>query len=268
MGISFANAPLVELIAELRWAPAAPPSPQASGMPVMFQLDAKIEELFMSLGGQLYQSGFQRSERLIPPGFPIVLGQPVVRFRSDDAAKKSVLYQAGADIFSVHALPPYGGWDDFAPFLQNGINALLHARGDGQNQSPFTLVTLRYLDFFGDQLMEGRNVNSFVSDVLGFCVTLPEPLQRAANPKEIRSLFLKYVVPVESGSLNISVGDGKMNNQTGLVMDSAVQSTVQVAPNMESIMKILDSAHDTISYVFLHLTKPIEHSMKPITPGV
>jgi uncharacterized protein (TIGR04255 family) len=263
MGTPFAKAPLVELIAELRWAPAGPPAPQPIGMPVVFTADAKIEQFFMALGGELYQSGFQRSERLVPSGFPLVLGNPVVRYRSDDAAKKSVLYQAGADVFSVHGIPPYGGWEDFAPFLQNGLKALLHVRGEGQDQHPITQVTLRYLNFFGEQLLEGQNITSFVSDVLGFCITLPKPLNQAASPKELRNLFLKFVVPVEGGSLNISVGDGKMNNQTGLVMDSAITSTAQVAPEVDAIIKILNLAHDIISEVFMGLTKPIEQLMEP-----
>src|ERR1019366_1625038 len=72
MSITFAKAPLVEIVAELRWGRlpqlATPPN-QAIAMPLqMAGLNAnKLDEFFMRLGGEIYQQGFNRAERLVPP---------------------------------------------------------------------------------------------------------------------------------------------------------------------------------------------------------
>src|ERR1700721_188505 len=182
----YKKAPLVELIAELRWLPVGAAPQQPGTVQFVFANDAKVEEFFMRLGGELYQSGFRRSERLVPSGFPIVFGQPAIRFRSDEAVKKSVLYQAGSSIFSVHAIPPYRSWDNFLPAVKNGVEALLKTRGDGQEQAPFTQLSLRYLDFFGEELMGGRSLDKFISEVMGFNLTLPEALTKIAVPQELR----------------------------------------------------------------------------------
>ena len=264
MSTVYKKAPLIELIAELRWIPAGMAPPQAGAVQVLFTSDAKVEEFFMRLGGELYQSGFQRSERLVPPGFPIVFGQPAIRYRSDDAVKKSVLYQAGSSIFSVHAVPPYRSWDNFLPEVKKGVEALLKTRGDGQEQVPFTQLTLRYLDFFGEELLGGRSMDRFISDVMGFSVTPPNALARVAKSKELSSVFLKFVVPVEAGTLSISVGDGKANNQqSGVVLDTIFTSTAPIEPKFDAIISVFDAAHDVIKKTFVAFTEPIERLMEP-----
>jgi len=264
MSIVYKKAPLVELIAELRWLPAGAAPQQAGTVQVMFTNDVKVEEFFMRLGGELYQSGFQRSERLVPPGFPIIFGQPAIRFRSDDAVKKSVLYQAGSSIFSVHAIPPYRSWQNFLPEVKKGVEALLKTRGDGQEQAPFTQLSLRYLDFFGEELLGGHSMDKFISEVMGFRVALPDALTQASSPKEVRSVFLKFVVPHEIGTLSVSVGDGKANNQqAGVVLDTIVTSTAPIEPKFDAIISMFDAAHEVIKRTFLSFTKPIEHLMEP-----
>jgi|SRR5579871_5607314 uncharacterized protein (TIGR04255 family) len=264
MSTIYKKAPLIELIAELRWIPAGITPQQAGTVQVLFTNDAKVEEFFMRLGGELYQSGFQRSERLVPPGFPIVFGQPAIRYRSDDAVKKSVLYQAGSSIFSVHAVPPYRSWDNFLPEVKKGVEALLKTRGDGQEQSPFTQLTLRYLDFFGEELLGGRSMDKFIADVMGFSVNPPSALTKVAAPQELRSVFLKFVVPVEAGTLSVSVGDGKANNQqSGVVLDTIFTSTAPIEPKFDNIIAMFNTAHDVIKKTFLTFTAPIEHLMEP-----
>lgn len=259
------KAPLVELIAELRWLPLgvteAPAQQQAA--PMLLMTDAKVEEFFMRLGAELYQSGFQRSERLIPHGFPIVFGQPAIRFRSDDKAKKSVLYQVGSSVFSVHATPPYRTWQDFEPQVKVGVDALLKTRVEGLEHAPFTQVSLRYLDFFGEELMGGRSMEVFTSEVLGFCTTMPPALTEVAAPKELRSVFLRFVVPLEIGTLTVSVGDGKSQNQSGVVLDTTVATSKHLRPSSDAIMMIFSSAHEIVGKTFLAFTKKIEDLMEP-----
>jgi uncharacterized protein (TIGR04255 family) len=268
MNIYFVKAPLVELIAELRWV-SAPTLVQQSveqqpaAMPVLFFGDTKIEEFFMRLGGELYQSGFRLSERLVPAGFPTNLHQPVFRYKSDTSPQKSVLYQVGAGVFSVHGIPPYRSWDTFSPSVKKGIEALLKSRGAAEEKEPFTQVSLRYVDFFGEDLIQGRSIVSFVSDVLGISTKLPVALTEVATPSEVRSLYLKFALPLAIGTLNIGVGDGRVNNQPGIVLDTILASTAAVAPKIDAIMNTFNAGHKIIHKMFFDLTRPIHKLMEP-----
>src|SRR6267378_5534158 len=125
MAITFAKAPLVELITELRWIPqgstALEPVPMQATLPTIFFGGTKQEEFYMRAGGALHKHGFNRSERLTPAGMPFVLHQPVYRFRSETEDRASVIYQVGYGIFSVHGVPPYHSWAKFSPFVKTGI---------------------------------------------------------------------------------------------------------------------------------------------------
>lgn len=268
MGITFAKAPLVELITELRWIPQGstafePTVPQQTVLPTIFFGGTKQEEFYMRAGGALHKHGFNRSERLMPAGMPFVLHQPVYRFRSETEDRTSVLYQVGYGIFSVNGLPPYHSWARFLPFVKTGIEVLLESRADADAKQPFTQVTLRYIDFFGEEMTRGRDIPSFMSEVFGISTTLPAALTKAATSKEVKSLFTKVVLPIEIGDLTVSAGDGKFNNQAGILLDTTASSSAETAPNLDAIMKVFDSAYAVTHNMFLELTRPIHELMQP-----
>lgn len=127
MSATFENAPLVEIIAEIRWNPQMVPLQTVSGhgpaaAPVMALNTNAFDEFFMRFGGEVYQKGFEQSERLVPSGFPMMLFQPVYRYRKSASADASVLYQVGPGLFSANAIPPYKSWDTFSPTVERGEN--------------------------------------------------------------------------------------------------------------------------------------------------
>jgi uncharacterized protein (TIGR04255 family) len=268
--VSFAKAPLVELIAEFRWIPKdavgtiTAQEPQAVQQPTFFIGPPRFEEFYMCLGAELYKVGFNRSERLIQPNFPVPLHQAVYRFRSDASAKTaSVLFQVGPGIFSVHGVPPYRSWETFLPFVRMGIEALLKCRDQVLNKEPLTQVILRYIDFFGDDLTQGKGVTSFMTEVLGISTTLPRAVMDVSTAKEPSSLFSKFVIPVKTGTLAVAAGDGKFNNQYGIVLDTTVTAEQGLPSDSDGLLGMLDSAHEIIRSTFLGMTRPIEILMQP-----
>jgi len=194
---------------------------------------------------------------------PFVLHQPVYRFRSETEDRASVIYQVGYGIFSVHGVPPYHSWAKFSPFVKTGIEVLLESRGDADAKQPFAQMTLRYIDFFGEELMRGRDIPSFMSEVFRLSTTLPPALTKVATSKDVKSLLTKVVLPIEIGDLTVSAGDGKFNNQDGILLDTTASSSAETAPNSGAIMKMFDSAHGVIHSMFLELTQPIHELMQP-----
>jgi uncharacterized protein (TIGR04255 family) len=269
MSITFAKAPLVEIVAELRWGRlpqlATPPN-QAITMPLqMAGLNAnKLDEFFMRLGGEIYQQGFNRAERLVPPGFPLMLFQPVYRYRKSGAADASVLFQAGPGLFSAHAIPPYRSWETFAPVVQAGVEALLKTRDETEKTFPFTSVSLRYIDAFGSELTEGRDIGTFVKDTLGIKVALPEALTKHIQTGKSAKPTLQFALPLSNGmSVNINIGEGLVSNEAVIIMDTTIVTTTEVLPEKDAIMTALNSARTVIHEIFFDITKPIEGLMQP-----
>lgn len=268
MDITFTKAPLIELVTELRWIPQGstaiePGAPQQATLPTIFLGGNKQEEFYTRVGDALHKDGFDRSERLLPAGVPFMLHQPVYRFQSGAEDKRSVIFHVGYGIFSVHAIPPYHSWKTFMPFVKAGIKTLLDSRTEADTKQPFAQLMLRYINFFGEELTQGRDASSFVSQVFGISTTLPAALMSVATSKALRSLFTKVVLPIEIGDLTVSVGDGKFNNRSGILLDTTVSVSEEVAPEFEAIMKLLDSAYAVIHNLFLELTRPIDELMQP-----
>ncbi|MCL4524688.1 MAG: TIGR04255 family protein [Acidobacteria bacterium] len=259
---------MIELIAEMRWIPqgstaVGPDIPQQATLPKIFLGGTKQEEFYMRVGGALYKHGFDRSERLTPAGMPFVLHQPVYRFRSETEEKRSVIFQVGYGIFSVHGIPPYHSWAGFSPFVHAGIGELLESRTEADANQPFTQLSLRYIDFFGEEMTQGRNTPSFMSEVFGMSTMLPAALTQVVTSNEVKSLFTKIVLPIEIGDLTVNAGDGVFNNKSGIVLDTMASSSTETAPKLDAIMKTFESAHTVIHKMFFDLTRPLYELMQP-----
>lgn len=267
MPTTFAKAPLVEIIAELRWVPqgstpAEPVVPEQAITQTIFLGGTKQEEFYIRLGDALHQDDFNRSERMIPPGMPFVLQQPVYRFRSAASDKMSVIYQVGYGIFSVHGIPPYHSWSKFMPFVERGFDRLIQCRPEADKAEAFNQGSLRYIDFFGEQLTRGKGIQEFTSGVLGVSTSFPKSVMKNAISDEVRNLFAKLVLPTKFGELNVSVGDGQFDNQPGVLLDSTGSFT-NVAPELRKILEKFDLAYNVLHELFFEMTRPLHEFMGP-----
>jgi uncharacterized protein (TIGR04255 family) len=274
MSLTFQNAPLIELIAEVRWNPAAMQTalfPGAQAIPgmmgqpqVLIMNNVNVENFLQTLGGELYQRSYRRTERIVPYGFTPPPFQQICRYRSDTDGKASTLYQAGFGIFSAHALPPYKSWQDFAPVVSDGIDAVLVARDTKEKDAPFTSVSLKYIDAFKEPLTDGNDVAGFLSDVLGFKLSIPDVLQRkiAPNGREKPSVIL--AVPLANGMrMDLSIGEGAFNGEQAVLMEATVTSDASTPSNRDAVMAAFEQAHEVIHDVFVNITQPIHHLMQP-----
>ncbi|RYH28896.1 MAG: TIGR04255 family protein, partial [Alcaligenaceae bacterium] len=176
MSLTFDVAPLVEIIAEVRWS-----DPTAFMVPGplmgLSQPSNATDEFFMRFGGRAYGSGFQRAERLVPPGFPVPIGQVVYRYRPPedfhDEMARSALWQVGPGVFTANAVPPYRSWVEFSPLVRAGLEVLFETRPADVRNSPVSSVSLRYVDAFNHDLIGDSTFEKFLAEKLGFQVLLP-----------------------------------------------------------------------------------------------
>jgi uncharacterized protein (TIGR04255 family) len=265
MSLSFAKAPLIEIIAELRWIPPRLAIPQTQPLlaPIPLIGDAKQEEFLMRVYGEFKNLGFNSPERLAPPGFVMLLYQPVYRFRRVPDPSP-VLYQVGAGIFSAHGLPPYKSWDVFSPEAERGIDALLKARDPNDPDLRFSRISLRYIDAFNQELTKGRDEVGFIKDVLGIAIELPANIvnlvERGGSPK----FEIRIALPVGGGMMmNLNLSERTVNNAPSIIMDTTVSRDTDLSGDVKETMAVLHAAHEIVHKAFLELTKPIHEIMQP-----
>jgi uncharacterized protein (TIGR04255 family) len=267
MNTSRANAPLVELIAELRWEPinsggVSVPTPGSGLTFISGPQSTAPDEFFMRFGAGIHQSGYTETERLVPPGFPFLQGQPVYRFKESREGSLRSLYQIGLGLFTANAVPPYETWTEFRPVVQTGVEALLAARAEGERDKPITLVNLRYIDAFEASHTEGRNIGQFLGEVLGLSVAVPDALSQHLRPDSIPKPSVQLQIPMNDGKLmTLSVAEGTANGRPAILMDTLVATTLPLPANIESIMEAFNAAHDAINSTFSKLIQPISHLM-------
>lgn len=267
MTISFGKSPLIELIAELRWQiPGMPTAgiPAPNIPPVILPNDSKLDEFFMRFGGAIYADGFQSVERLVPPNFPLMLFQPVCRFRKQEGTPHPALYQIGPGVFTANATPPYKNWDEFAPIVRRGVDALLSSRAETEKDATFLSTSVRYIDAFDSSLTQGLGVTSFFENVLGINLVLPNALTKHIASGQTHKPFLQLQLPMDSGMImNVGIGEGLANGENAIIMDTTVTTTAPVASNVESVVSALNTARGAIHEMFLGITAPIHSLMNP-----
>lgn len=264
----FANPPLIELIAELRWLPggiAVPNSLPAPGTVLQFPLvPAYVEETFARFLNRVAAQGFGMSERVLPPNFPLFPFSVVYRIRKVDIENKNFVYQIGSGIFSANAIPPYRDWSTFKPVVEQGIRALLESRHDAE-RGDFTSVSLRYVDLFADEFSDGKLSFGFLNDVLGIKVAFPKALVDQIGDMNAAKSGLQLSVPLKTGlTMNLQIQEGTAAGKNGILMVTEVIAAQPTRANLGAVMEVLENAHSSIRMTFLGLTEKLYDKMQRV----
>jgi len=270
----FANPPLVELVAELRWTdPSVQPFTLPAGFPADFPfpiLDPEgFERQLSILHSAMASIGYGASERLVPAGFPLPGDAPIVRYRYSGADAEqsgrehlpSTLFQIGRNIFTANAVQPYKSWDEFRSIVERGIKVLLNSH---KEKSYKYSLQLRYIDLFTPEFTDQKSHLQFISDVLGFNIGVPDALAKHARHPGIDVPALQVTIPLDFGSLRIQMAEGKMANKSGFIFESVLVIDQQADADVEQIMKSFSRGRDVIHEVFVSITSKISERMMPI----
>lgn len=265
MVAKFKNPPLIELSAEIRWARSGAVNPAEPQIPGMAGLTSRDEEFFMRFGAKAAADGYSRFERTVPPGFPLPLFQAVYRFRKLPSESGTTIYQIGPGVFVANITPPYDSWESFRPVVKRGTEFLVETRSEEERASPFTSVSLRYIDSFRKEFIGDLSFEKFLRTMLGFSVELPPALQSEVTNREHIKYVLQLVIPLKSDQqMRVNLGEGFINNEPSLIMDTVVTSVNHIAPNVDDIMTALDAAHDVQRRTFVEMSRNLHDAMKPI----
>lgn len=270
--MTFEKPPLIELIAELRWGDPTvilPPNAGANDFVATqagsLTFSKNSEELFKRFGTQILNDGYSNSERLIPNGFPLMPYQPVFRYRNQSSGKESSLYQIGSGIFTANITPPYQSWSFFRSIVESGVTKLIDSLKQDSSSPHFNTALLRYIDAFGADFTDGLAAIDFVNQKLGFNIQLPEAISSLSASSEPIKPQLHFGIKLQDGmQMNIAIGEGYVNGQSVLLMDTTILTNLQIPLEVNLIMEIFDKAHTIIHDTFIGITKPLESIMKPL----
>ncbi len=264
MSRTYINPPLVEIIAELRWGPPTLQLPQ-SAMQAQ-PLGMTDEELYMQLGSIVAREGYDQFERVMPPGFPVPPHQVVYRYRQRSSEDTS-LYQIGNGVFTVNATPPYKSWQHFSPKVASGVTFLADAFQRVQRAPPqFDTLLVRYIDAFRSEMVGNRDTMSFLCEILGVDIRLPEAIVRASIPKAEILPSIQLQIPVKPGTLQFNIGHGQVNGEQAVIMDMTVASTKPVQCVAADVMEVLAECRLVIHDIFVGMTGKLDRIMQPQEP--
>ncbi len=258
------NTPLVELIVELKWLPPNAPATQVQNAPILISSSqpSKVDEFFMQFGSRIHSVGYTEVERLGMSGFPLIMHQPVFRFKQKKDANDGSLFQVGPGLFTANAIPPYESWEKFNPIVIQGISAVIESRPQEEREQEFIGTSLRYIDAFMPRHTGGRDLIPFLEEVLGIKISIPDAISKHI-PKGLRPTpMLQLQTPIEGGLvMNLLIGEGMTPDGPAIMMDTSVSSVIAISPHVSSVMDALNSAHDVIRKIFTDLIKPVDYLM-------
>lgn len=267
MNETFQNAPLVEIVAELRWQiPQLAGADQKTGNRVQLPFVEASDEmtaLFHRTTTAVGKHGFDRLEQLGSPSssMPVLLPQMIYRYRRTD--EEPVLAQVGPGMFSVNALPPYKSWREFRPHLEGGIEGLLEALTD----TPELTASLRYIDAFRHDLTSGHDAKAFATEVLGFRLDLPPTLRKRLTENAQARMSFQVALPIPGMSMTITVSDGQLGKVPAVLMNTDVRIESVLPSDKQAILSALDQAHDLIHGTFVDMTQSIRDRLESIPSG-
>jgi len=258
MTLQLSKAPIVELIAEMHWLPIT--SDGSNIAADMFVMTGPAEEDFYEgFRRSLKEFGFDKVERLQPPGFPIGIHTAIYKHTRLIDSPSGVVVQIGPGLLSIHALPPYKDWTSFRPTIEQALMALITARPRKARSQVFTRVLLRYINVFDANLMGGLTMLQFIRDVLKIGVSLPEVLKSETQDSESVTLTVSVQMRTkDQRDLTLSVGPKpNSGDENSVVLDTFVATCSHTAWNADSVVESLDSSHESINRLFFGLTSPI-----------
>lgn len=228
------NAPLIEVIFELKW-----------------QINRRSDfTKYQYLVGDLYsvvKDRYPIRENLVPSEIPpdVLINKPIHRFRSKQNGYP--LIQIGPGLITLNTNDENYYWEDFYELSKEITSAFFDIYPVDHESFNANLL---YLDFFEFDF-KNQNVNDFLNDL--FNITISQNfIKTTKNPY---NLDLGFFHETDLGKLSVTLKRGSNSqNQDGVVMNTMLQSEKEMG-NKEEILNWLNDAHEFSSDMFKKITE-------------
>ena len=228
------NAPLVEVIFEMRW--------NSSNKQEVDKFQLLIGATYAAL-----KEAYHRPENLLADSnIPIqaFLNRPIYRSRKKDGTP--IFYQLGPGVLSINYVGSDYDWDNFYHVISEIVAKVKELYAFNSNDD--IQIGLKYLDFF-DFDFEHENIFSLLRDKFHLSIDS----EFIKNPM---GLNFEIAQRENDSVFNLKINTGTLNNKRqGLV----VESKLNVTKNSESLFiyfdKILSEFHCKLNTFFKNITK-------------
>jgi uncharacterized protein (TIGR04255 family) len=123
---------------------------------------------------------------------------------------------------------------------------------------------LRYIDAFSHELTGGKSASEFLSEILGISLSLPHALSQFIKAGKTPKYALQLTLPVsDEAILTTNFAEAVVNGNPAVLMDTTSSCTRGVEPNLDTVVRVLNSAHDIVHALFVEITSPIHKLMQP-----
>lgn len=252
------NAPIVEVIAELRWGDGNPQQPA----PFAFANEAE----YIGFGIEIGKLGYNQLERTLPQGIPGQPGGTVgYRYRRSEG-ELNTLYQLGAGVFTANGIAPYTSWENFREVLHKGILALNQISPLADKAEVWCVV--KYLDFFNETHLAGITSREFFSEVVGLDYKELDVAKASASSGASSSMRFFYSTRDDAGrEIALDVGEGGLHEKVGIVMNTTITSPPIVAKSADDVMQSFDDLQRVAHDAFFEMIKRSERVIQNLGMG-
>ncbi|CAO4184898.1 hypothetical protein EEDFHM_04637 [Methylorubrum populi] len=261
MDFVYRNAPLIEVIVEVRWKLFA-----LSAIPGG-AVDPFFIEALPVFQENLRKIGYGHTERLVAGDFPLEMmpGQPIWRFRREPSLWP--LYQLGPGLLTMNAVPPYRGWVHFRDMVSQGIEAVQCAYEAVGGRINVERLALRYLNSFTDKLGYGNHAE-FLSNHLGLSVGVREGVESGVGSKWLeRAVMAELTAPLDEpaeATITIKAGNAHVEGSPACLFELAV---ARGGPGVADYGAWFDVARSSIHKVFnTMLSEELKERIGPKDP--
>ena len=253
------NAPLTEVIFELRWA-----LEEGEGILPPFRQDPGYTVLTHAFRDSAKRAGFPVVKDL-SPGIPPMAYSVGLRFYQSPE-RAFPIWQIGPGIFAANQSADYE-WAKFKKLVLKGVSHLLKTY---PKMKTFRLrplkFELRYIDNFAKELVKTLEFPKFISKVTTWSVEVPKFFVNNKSIGTIRSGRVVYAFPVrnmKNTTVSFDFGSGKKDERSTFRLDTkfVTQGEPIFSSTREDIFlrrlgSWLESAHGFTSPFFASFIRP------------
>lgn len=227
----YKNAPLVEVIAEIKWR-LIPISTVPNG-----GVDQHFEALESKLLPHLIELGYNNVQRLTPPEIPLEMLAHTAIYRCRTAKDKWPLIQFGPGVVSANVVPPYEGWDSFWPVVQQAIGSVFSESIHGSNKPKIESIVIRYIDAFTSK-HGADSPQQFMADHLSLAVGIPKHVIDSLGTGVVGSDVGVHqsfeVSKPEGATCLVRCNSGAVNQTPSVILDTQIRSQPGASWSSES----------------------------------
>ena len=228
------NAPLQEVIFELRWKLDYDPESQS-------QVDKEIQFAFSNFSA--LSVGKLKHRVILKPSFvpdSLFVNRPLYQFWATE--NKYPVFQLGPGVFTINETEKNYEWKYFRSLILEGIEWLIKSYS---NKLQFSLAELRYINAIEATDDNQKDLSKFIADNLKI-----EIINHVINAKlSDLQLHQRFKIDNENNlSLLVTNGLKNINQSKAIILQTSYNKTSNIS--LENLTAWIDVAHKTCSSLF------------------